>query len=137
ATLLIVHPKITVTKVCVLVDTNDLNNIKVRYSGVVSNAGDILLHNVTVTDDNGTPAAGDDVVYNIGDLAVGGSSTYTGTNVPLSAFPTNTVIARGVDDTGPSSPRSFVADTNGCGIPLICAPQLRVTKACPPGSTPV
>jgi uncharacterized repeat protein (TIGR01451 family) len=130
AALAIVHPAITVTKDCLYVGTPD--NPLVRFSGVVSNAGDITLTNVTVVDDAGTPGnPADDTTFFIGTLAVGQAASFIGTNLAVVNPHSNRVVASAIDETGPSSPASFVRATNSCSANIPCTPAIQVTKSCP------
>ncbi|SDH69238.1 conserved repeat domain-containing protein [Pseudomonas benzenivorans] len=90
---------IAVTKACTAaVDASDGgNSILVDFDGVVTNDGGLDLHDVTVTDDNGTPGdTGDDVVvFGPADLAAGESQPYSGSYSTTAIPATDTVTAEG------------------------------------------
>ncbi len=67
-----VAPKVVVEKSCSAVLNTDGDAVSVTISGTVKNDGNTLLKDVTVTDDRGTSATGDDVVvFGPADLAPG------------------------------------------------------------------
>ncbi|WP_172148360.1 MULTISPECIES: DUF7507 domain-containing protein [Pseudomonas] len=90
---------IEVTKECVAaVDTEDGgNSILVDFEGVVTNNGGLDLHDVTVTDDMGTPddTSDDVVVFGPADLAAGESQPYNGSYSTTAIPATDTVTAEG------------------------------------------
>jgi hypothetical protein len=90
---------ISVTKACTAaVDASDGgNSILVDFDGVVTNDGGLDLHDVTVTDDNGTPGdTSDDVlVFGPADLAAGESQPYSGSYSTTAIPATDTVTAEG------------------------------------------
>jgi uncharacterized repeat protein (TIGR01451 family) len=118
---------INVTKTC---PTNIVyGTTSYVVGGVVTNCGNGTLVGVTVVDDNGTPGnPADDIMINIGSLAVGGSAAYSATNtVPVNCGPfTDTVVATG---NGPCG--GTVSSTNNCTTQVITAPAIAVTLACP------
>lgn len=75
-------PMISLTKTASAAKVNPFQ--KVTYTYVVKNAGNVALTNLTVTDDNATPAyAGDDfTVCTIASLAAGASQTCTASAYP-------------------------------------------------------
>ena len=83
---LVCTPGITVTKQNVCPDAGGL---PVPFSGVVSNSGNIVLSNVTVTDDQ----AG--ALTNVATLAAGAWFGYSGSYTPLTLPTSNTVTATG------------------------------------------
>ena len=94
-----VLPAIAVDKIC----TADINaggtGIDVQFSGSVSNTGNVVLENVVVTDDSGTPGdPGDDVIV-LGpiSLAPGESAAYNGSFGASGSSSTDTVTATGSD----------------------------------------
>ena len=91
-----VLPAITVTKQCT--DAPAFGK-PILFNGIVTNTGNVALTNVTVVDDNGTPGnTADDVTFNIGSLALGGSANYSGSYTPATEGTwTNTVVASGSD----------------------------------------
>ena len=128
------NPAITVTKVC---PPNRVQPGEVLViSGVVSNAGNIALSNVSVV--NSQPAANTPLLGPI-TLAVGQSVAYTGSyTVPLdSCGPySDTVRAQGTPACGTQT----VSATATASCPGTNSPSIRVTKACPtvpvaPGGT--
>jgi hypothetical protein len=91
-----VQPAIAVTKQCI--DAPAFGQA-ILFDGTVTNTGNVLLLDVAVSDDNGTPADNtDDVVFSLGDLAPGASANYNGSYTPaLSGPSTNTVVATASD----------------------------------------
>jgi len=73
----------------------------VTYTYVVTNSGPLALHDVTVTDDNGTAGSGDDFKATCPQttLAVGESMTCKAT-VAVTVDTTNVAVARGVTPQG-------------------------------------
>ena len=131
------QPALDVTKTCTpVVHVGDT----IFWSGTVTNADGISLRNVTLTDDNGTPAnAADDVnVIPVGrtdedgdtqadDLADGASATWShsrqvtaGDSDPI----VNTIYASAVDAFGRAS-----ADSAACTTDII-HPDIAVVKEC-------
>ncbi|WP_300652665.1 hypothetical protein [Pseudomonas sp.] len=90
---------IAVTKACTAaVDASDGgNSILINFNGVVTNDGGLDLHDVTVTDDMGTPGdTGDDVVvFGPADLAAGESQPYNGSYNTTAIPAEDTVAAEG------------------------------------------
>jgi len=92
------------------------NNPGLKYSGMISNAGQFstTLTNVLLILDNGTPAnTNDDAVFFVGTLTNGQTATYSNFIALPSHTTTNTVVVRGTDELGLT-----VWDTNQCVIPL-------------------
>jgi uncharacterized repeat protein (TIGR01451 family) len=121
-------PKIVVTKVCAVktLEPGDL----LKYSGTVSNAGNITLVNVIVTDNQ--PTAGTRVLGPI-ILAPGESVSYAGSYiVPVDFCGTDTVTASGVDECT----KLTVTDSVTATCPILTSPRIAVTQNCPPSPTP-
>lgn len=89
---------IDVTKTCT---DGILPDGPILYSGVVRNCGPIALTNVTVVDDNGTPAYAADDVQVLGPITLapagqsGDTAAYSGTYTPATSPSTDTVTATG------------------------------------------
>jgi len=121
-------PKIVVTKVCPTktLEPGDL----LRYSGSVSNAGNITLTEVTVVNNQsgiGSPALGPIT------LAPGESVNYIASYmVPVDFCGTDTVTARGFDACTDAPVESIVTTT----CPVITTPWITITKNCPAQPTP-
>ena len=98
----------------------------VATSGSVSNAGNITLTNVSVV--SSQPAA-NTVVFTVASLAPGASASFSsGFDAPLDACSaTSTLTATGRDQCTGSAVNHSVTTT----CPLVTAPQIAVTKACP------
>jgi uncharacterized repeat protein (TIGR01451 family) len=121
-------PRIVVTKVCApgVLRPGDL----LTYSGIVSNAGNITLINVTVV--NNQPGAGSALLGPI-DLAPGQSVPYTASYIVPNDFCGNdTVTASGLDVCGYAP----VADSVTATCPVTTTPLIGVTKQCPAQPTP-
>jgi hypothetical protein len=123
-------PGIQVSKTCLW--NNSCTTPVVNYSITVTNTGELALNSVLAVDDNATPAnPADDVVFNIGTLAVGAKAVVNGSYVPTTTVPTNTVIASGVSAGAPAcGGGSNVTDTADCSVTIPCPPCIDITKAC-------
>jgi hypothetical protein len=123
-----VHPAILVTKLCSATINGSGTGIDVIFNGTVSNTGDVILENVTVVDDNGTPGnPGDDVtLINNATLAVGASLPFNGGFAASGNSSTDVVTATG-EDALTSAP-VLDTETASCGAEV--TPQLVVTKQC-------
>jgi uncharacterized repeat protein (TIGR01451 family) len=121
-------PKIVVTKVC---PTTSLEPGQLlRYSGTVSNAGNISLIDVTVVNNLSGDTA--PVVGPI-TLAPGETISFVSSYVvPPDFCGIDTVTARGVDDCT----RLAVTDSVTTICPIITSPRIAVTQRCPPDPTP-
>ncbi|MDP3979069.1 MAG: hypothetical protein Q8P85_13955 [Pseudomonas sp.] len=123
-----VQPAIAVDKIC----TADINaggtGIDVLFGGTVSNTGNVALENVTVVDDNGTPAnPGDDVtVLGPISLAPGASAPYSGGFGASGSSSTDVVIASGTDVIN-GTPVQADASAS-CAADVL--PAIDVTKQC-------
>jgi len=122
------NPAIDVTKTCTVVGT--LGNLSVNYNGVVSNPGDVILHNVTVQDNKGGAA------IPLGDIAPGGSAPYSGSytlpaDTACDVDVTDEVTATGTFATicPPVNGVHTVSDTASatCRTPP-CPPSIEVVK---------
>jgi hypothetical protein len=122
----ILKPAITVTENCVFIGTPD--SPLIAFFGVVSNAGDIVLNNVTVTESHGA-------VFNIGTLETNATATYSNVYVPSSSPSFSSVIARGDDPLLGSSAFASVTNTAACQASIPCNPAIAVTKFCGPAVT--
>ena len=125
-------PGIDVSKDCQW--NNDCDNPVVSYSITVTNTGDLALNNVVAVDDSGTPAdPSDDVLYNIGTLAVGAKAVVNGSYL-AKTFPVsiNTVTAGGISAGPPAcGGQSNVTDTADCTVRIEpCSACVDITKAC-------
>ena len=97
----------------------------VTYSYKVSNTGDVVLSNVTVKDDNGTPGnpSDDFIVGTIASLAVGTSQTLTSTR-SITTDTTNIATA-----TGTTPINGTVSDTDNAVVDVIARTgDLKITK---------
>lgn len=121
-------PRIVVTKVC---PTKVVKNGEMlRYSGTVSNAGDITLINVTVVN---SQAGTNSPLLGPITLVPGESANYTASYKPSAdSCGNDTVTARGLDFCTQAPVVSSVTET--CPAPP-ANPGLRVTKNCPPQPT--
>jgi len=124
-------PRITVTKHCPGLPV-PLGQPLV-FSGVVSNAGNITLTNVTVVNNqpsNNTPVLGPMT------LAPGETAVFVGSYpVPMDICETNledTVTARGQNLCS----GGVVTDSATASCPIIATPRLRLFKYCPPNPVP-
>jgi uncharacterized repeat protein (TIGR01451 family) len=121
-------PQIVVTKVCP--PTAVRPGEMLQYSGIVSNAGNITLVNVTIV--NTQPRAGSPVWGPI-TLAPGESVSYYGSYLVVPDFcGTDTVTARGLDACTFAPVVNSVTTT----CPIITTPRIAVTKNCPSQTTP-
>jgi hypothetical protein len=119
-------PHISVTKVCTtdLAVINNLVAVRVHFVGQVNNTSEtLILDNVTVRDDSGTPNdPSDDQAFNLGTLNPGESKPYSGSYLPKGVDATNpkfatfsdTVTATGVARLGFGT----VQDTKTATCPL-------------------
>jgi hypothetical protein len=119
---------ISVTKACTAeVDASDGgNSVLVNFDGVVTNDGGLDLHDVTVTDDMGTPGdtSDDVVVFGPADLAAGESQPYNGSYSTTAIPATDTVTAE-----GHRNGTSVSATADASCAPDI-TPALAVDKVC-------
>jgi len=121
-------PRIVVTKVCP--PTAVRPGEVLRYSGTVSNAGNITLVNVTLV--NTQPSAGSPILGPIA-LAPGEVVSYDASYlVPPDFCGTDTVTASGLDACSFAPVVNSVTTT--CAI--VTTPRIAVTKNCPPQPTP-
>ncbi len=125
-------PKIVVTKVC---PTKTLEPGDVlKYTGTVSNAGNITLTNVIVTSTQPSPGT---VVLGPIVLVAGESVHYTASfTIGADFCGTDTVTARGLDVCTQAAVENSVTST----CPILTSPQIAVVKNCPavptsPGGT--
>jgi len=125
---LVTAPAIRVTQTCP-VDPVAPGGLLV-YGGSVSNAGNITLTNITVVSSQPVPNT---VVFNLASLSPGATAAFSGSfNAPLDACAAgSTLTAAGQSQCNGNLATNSV--TTSC--PLVTAPQIRVTKACP--ATPV
>ena len=121
---LVTTPLIVVTQNCPPTPTS-LGGV-LTYSGTVSNAGDITLTNVVVTNDR----TGTEPVFNIATLAPGASASFTGSyTVPAASACAITSTLTGIGYDNCSGAR--VAATASSTCPLLTAPLITVTQTCP------
>ena len=115
-------PRLVVTKVCptTAVEVGE----RLRYTGIVSNAGNITLVNVTVV--NNQPSNGAPVIGPL-TLAPGESASYVASYiVPPDFCGTDTLTARGTSIC--DVPVVEILTTT---CPVLTAPQITVIKICP------
>src|SRR5205809_403248 len=122
------HPCINVTKTCPA--TVPFGTTSIPFSGVVTNCGDVTITNVTVVDDNGTPAnTADDITIHVADLLPHTSAPYSGTHTvgPNFCGPlTDKVVASGDSVCG-----GHVTASASCTTTTPTSPCINVTKTCP------
>ena len=118
-------PAITVTQVCPF--NSVLPGGIMTYSGTVSNAGNITLTNVIVTDNR--PAA-NTVIFTVATLAPGATATFNGSYITPSdcCVVWSTVAASGQGCAG-----VMVSATATAACTVLTVPQIVVTKICPVG----
>jgi uncharacterized repeat protein (TIGR01451 family) len=121
---LVATPRILVTQTCPASPVAP-GGLSV-YSGSVSNAGNITLTNITVVSSQPVPNT---VVFTLGSLAPGASASFSSSfNAPLDACSsTSTLTATGQNQCNGNAVNNSVTTT----CPLVTAPQISVTKACP------
>jgi uncharacterized repeat protein (TIGR01451 family) len=122
---LVTAPLITVTQTCPvnLVSAGGI----LTYSGTVSNAGNITLTNIVVTDNR---PADNTVIFTAASLAPGASANFSGSyEVPINCCVVwSTATASGQD----TCVGTTVTDTDTTTCTVLTAPSIVVTKACPP-----
>ena len=118
-------PAITVTQVCPF--NSVLPGGIMTYSGTVSNAGNITLTNVIVTDNR--PAA-NTVIFTVAMLAPGATATFNGSYVTPSDC---CVVWSTVQASGQGCAGVTVTDTATAACTVLTVPQIVVTKVCPVG----
>jgi uncharacterized repeat protein (TIGR01451 family) len=127
---LVTTPRIAVTQSCPA-NPISLGGV-LSYSGSVSNAGNITLTNVIVTDDR----TGASPVFTVATLAPGASTNFTGSyTVPVNSgcAITSTLTANGRDQcTG-----TLVTANAAATCQVVGAPNIAVTLACPATATPL
>jgi uncharacterized membrane protein len=116
-------PLVTVTLNCPATPVMTGNSI--TYSGTVSNSGNVALVNVTVVDNQASPAT----VLSLPSLAPGASANFTATFIsPTDACSvSSTVTVRGSN----SCSASIVTNIASATCTLLTAPRLVVTQNCP------
>ena len=119
---LLTSPQISVTKTCPTGPVAPGQSI--AYTGIVANAGDVTLTNITVISDQPLPNT---VVFTLASLAPGASSPFTGSYIaPTNCSSTSTVTASGTSLCGVAVSKSA---TTTCTIQT--SPKLAITQACP------
>jgi hypothetical protein len=94
------------------------------YSGTVSNAGNITLNNIMVTNSQ----SGNTLLLSVATLAPGASTTFTGSYIaPLTGPTTSTSTARAT-----SLCNAPVTNTASSTCLIVGMPGIAVTKLCPP-----
>jgi hypothetical protein len=124
-----VTPNIAVDKFCSANINAGGTGIDVLFNGIVSNTGNVVLNDVTVVDDNGTPGVPGDDVTVLGpiSLAPGASAPYSGGfGVLGSSSSIDVVIASGTDALT-QTPVQADASAN-CAADV--SPDLLVSKQC-------
>ena len=124
-----VLPDIAVDKVCTASINSAGTGIDVLFNGSVTNTGNVVLENVTVVDDNGTPGnTGDDVtVLGPISLAPGASAPYSGGFGVLGSSSSMDVVIASATDALTQSPVQADASAN-CAADV--SPDLLVSKQC-------
>ena len=126
---LVTTPRIAVTQSCPA-NPPSLGGV-LNYSGTVSNAGNITLTNVVVTDDQ----TGANSVFTVATLAPGASSSFTGSyTVPASGCAVTSTLTANASDkcTG-----ALVAANATATCPVQGASNIAVTLGCPDTPTPL
>jgi uncharacterized repeat protein (TIGR01451 family) len=122
---LVTAPLITVTQTCPvnLVSAGGI----LTYSGTVSNAGNITLTNIVVTDNR---PADNTVIFTAASLAPGASANFSGSyEVPINCCVVwSTATASGQD----TCVGTTVTDTDTTTCTVLTMPSIVVTKTCPP-----
>lgn len=123
-----IEPVLMVSKACTASINAGGTGIDVSFSGSVWNAGNVVLTEVTVVDDNGTPGntADDVTVFGPATLAVGESASYSGSFGASGSTSTDVVRATGLDLLTGSAVEA--SDTATCSADVL--PALMVTKQC-------
>jgi len=122
------NPVITLTKRCEAEVNDSGDGIDVTFTGTVKNDGNVILNNVTVVDDNGTPGnTGDDkTLISNATLAVGASLPFSGSFSSSGSSSTDVVTATAKDGlTG-----NVVSDNESASCTAIVNPAILVTKQC-------
>ncbi|MCC6075301.1 hypothetical protein ACFPTX_01620 [Pseudomonas sp. GCM10022188] len=122
------NPVITVTKQCTAAVNGSGDGIDVSFNGSVRNDGNVILNNVTVIDDHGTPGDPSDDVTLISNatLPVGGSLPFEGTFASSTPSSTDVVTATANDSLAGTA----VSDTETATCAADVAPAILVTKQC-------
>jgi uncharacterized repeat protein (TIGR01451 family) len=122
---LVTAPLIAVTQTCPvnLVSAGSI----LTYSGTVSNAGNITLTNIVVTDNR---PADNTVIFTAASLAPGASANFSGSyEVPINCCVVwSTATASGQD----TCVGTTVTDTDTTTCTVLTTPSIVVTKVCPP-----
>lgn len=115
-------PKVAVTLACPA--TPSAAGAPIVYTGTVSNAGDVALNNVTVTDSQANPPT----VFTVASLAPGASANFTASfTAPLNVCSvTSTVVAAGAD----ACTALAVTDTKTVTCPLLTSPAITIVQNC-------
>lgn len=123
--------KVEITKVCTSGDINSAETgFTFSFEGTVTNEGFGTIHDVVVTDDNGTPAdtSDDFVVANFDSIPKGGSENYTGSFDSAGNGPTNGISVKAASSDGGLQ---SITDATTAACPTVDRePGIRVTKAC-------
>ena len=116
-------PAIGVTLACPAVTASAGGLI--TYTGYVTNAGNVILNNVTVVNNQANPST----VLTVSSLAAHASATFSATfTAPSDACTVSSfVTATGSDNCT----QAMVTNTASAICPLITTPGLKVTKTCP------
>ena len=123
--------KVEITKVCTDGDLNEAETgFTFSFEGTVTNGGFGTIHDVVVTDDNGTPAdTGDDfVVANFDSIPKGGVENYTGSFEYAGNAPTNGISVKAASSDG--GLQSITASTTALCPTVAKTPGIDVTKSC-------
>jgi hypothetical protein len=122
---------INITKTCPSSTLNETETAFVyTFNGTVTNTGISALHNVTVVDDAGTPGnTADDITFDLGTVAGGGSATFSGTFESSLNPATNTASVTAATSPGGPATITDVSDPATCP-PVVRTPHISVTKVC-------
>jgi uncharacterized repeat protein (TIGR01451 family) len=121
---LITTPSLMVTQVCPV--SPAIPGGLLTYSGMVTNTGNITLTNVVVLNN----LSGTTPILTVATLAPGAGTNFTGSYVA----PTNCSVTSISTATGWSACGAAVTNTISSTCPILTAPAIAVTQACP--STP-
>jgi uncharacterized repeat protein (TIGR01451 family) len=121
---LVTTPRLIVTQTCPVGPTS-IGGV-LTYSGTVSNAGNITLTNVVVTNDR----SGTTPVFSAATLAPGASASFTGSyTVPANSACSVTSVLTGSGFDKCTGVRVTASASLTC--PLLTAPRIVVTQTCP------
>ena len=118
-------PRIAVTLACPAAPV--ATGAEITYAGTVSNPGNVTLNNVTVLNDQAVPGT----VLSLPRLAPGASANFS---VSFTAPPDACSVSSSVSASGSDACTGRdISATASATCPLITAPRILVTQACPAG----